>query len=90
MTARSSYLVVRPRHGGAVRIGRVGGRHDCQPRPDAVPESIDGAGQPELGATETFDEVAAPYPAGVLHGGEDGIEAGESARDALPDNSRRG
>ena len=46
-------------------------------------QAVESAGQGELGSAEALDEVAPAHPAGVLEGGQDGVEAGEAAGEAL-------
>jgi hypothetical protein len=59
-------------------------------------ETVEGAGQRELGPAQAFHEVAPAQPPGFPQGGEHGVEAGEAAGYGLgedgiaaqdPDNS---
>ena len=83
----------RPREGGAVRVRRVGGRQELHD-PTAVarqlarlvahrPQPIDRARERELCGAQPVDEVAAPDPAGLLHGAQDRVDGREPAVDRL-------
>ena len=77
----------RPRERGAVRVGRIGGGEDVDrwgiavggDRPAQCPQSLDRAGERELGRAEAVDEVAAPDPARFLERPQDRVDAGKAA-----------
>ena len=87
----------RPGQRRAVRVRGVGcgeemdgSRRHVLGRFSNRPQSIQRAGQRELGCAKTVHEVAAPDPAGLLEGAEDRVDAREPALDAFGRDSLAG